>query len=292
MARADPVGFADLAQLPLSRLGSGQQPVERVPRLPALRAPEAVRTRRHTADRARVRGRRLPGLGTPSRGVGRPGLARSPQAVRRKADPGRRRTCGRRGVDDRGADGHRLDDGDVEVAAPQPPRGAADAAPRWRHAGTHDPHQRRRHRHARSPSRVLPGTPGGPVAETDAAPGSQPSARHHLPGRRPPRRLPQERPRPGRTARAAPRRRARQPVPDPEDDERPHRAEGRRPAGPQRAHQPRRHRRPPDGPAARPAAGQGERPRPAMPPCAAQTHPADPRRSRFPAARGDQRRRL
>ncbi len=41
MARADPVGFADLAQLPLSRLGSGQQPVERVPRLPALRAPRS-----------------------------------------------------------------------------------------------------------------------------------------------------------------------------------------------------------------------------------------------------------
>ena len=87
----------------------------------------------------------------------------------------------------------------------------------------------------------------GRVAEADAAPGDQPAARRHLPGRRPPRRLPEERRGAGRAARAAPRRRARRPVHGAEDDERPRRAEGRRAPGPQRAHQPRRHRRQADG---------------------------------------------
>ena len=66
VARADRAGLADLAQLPLPRLGAGQQPVERVPRLPPLRAPEAGRAGRHAARRPRVRRRGLAGVGAPA----------------------------------------------------------------------------------------------------------------------------------------------------------------------------------------------------------------------------------
>ena len=50
-------GLADLARLSLPRLGAGQSAVERVPRLPPLRPPQARRAGRHAARRPRLRRR-------------------------------------------------------------------------------------------------------------------------------------------------------------------------------------------------------------------------------------------
>ena len=115
----------------------------------------------------------------------------------------------------------------------------------------------------RTPSRPAPwlaGAPGRAVAQADQAPRTRPAARRHLPGRRPPRHLPEERRGAGRMAGPAPRRRTRRPVHGAEDGERPRGAEGRRPAGPQRAHQPRRHQRQADRRAHRPHDREGGRP--------------------------------
>ena len=96
LAGTDPAGHRHLAELPLPRLGAGQQPVERVPRVPPLRAAEAGRTRRHAAGRPRLRRRGLAGVGAAARGLEQPGLAGAARAVR--GAPHRRRgRAGRRG---------------------------------------------------------------------------------------------------------------------------------------------------------------------------------------------------
>jgi len=152
-----------------------------------------------------------------------------------------------------------------------------------------DPHQPGRNAHGRGARPGLPGTPGGRVAETDPASGDQPAARRRLPGRRPPRRVPEERRGTGRAAGPAPRRHPGRPVHGAEDDERPRRAQGRRAPGQERPHQPHRHHRPADGTAARPAAGEGSRPRRTIQARPDQGRPAGAGRSRFAAARGDRR---
>ena len=181
-----------------------------------------------------------------------------------------------------------------------PPENAAAGAltgptrpPRWRgrsqpaadggaagHARARRSSPTRSASHRRGARPGLPGTPARRVAEADPAAGHQPAARRHLPGRRPPRRVPEERRGAGRTAGAAPRRRARRAVHGAEDDERPGRAEGRRAPGPQRAHQPGRHQRPPTVAAARPAARQGGRPGRAVQAGGDQGRPADAGRPR------------
>ena len=209
----------------------------------------------------------------------------------------------------RRADRDRLEHRDAQVAAtatttatePMPRPASVTSIMRRLAAGRHpvagdararDPHQRGRRAHRRGARPGLPGTPARRRAEADAAAGHQPAARRHLPGRRPPRRVPEERRGAGRAARPAPRRRPRRAVHGAEDDERAGRAEGRRAPGPQRAHQPRRHRRPPGRAAARPAAGQGGRPGRAVQADGDQGRPGHAGRPGFAAARGDRNGRL
>ena len=107
LERTEP-GARDVAQLPVPRLGARQQPVERVPRVPPLRAQEAGRARRHAARGVRLRRRGLAGVGAPARGLERPRLAGAARAVRGAADRGRGRARrGREGGRGR-ADGRRL----------------------------------------------------------------------------------------------------------------------------------------------------------------------------------------
>ena len=81
-----------VAELPLPRLGPRKQPVERVPRLPALRASQALGARRHATHRVRVRRRRLAGLGASAPGVEHAGLAGDAGALGRTGDGGGGRT--------------------------------------------------------------------------------------------------------------------------------------------------------------------------------------------------------
>ena len=186
---------------------------------------------------------------------------------------------------DRRADRHRLHHRDAQVALRRHGgrrgrrggrRDQADAAAGQRHldhapagrgrhgvagdARARHPHQRGRRAHRRGTRPGQPGTPARRRAEADPAARHQPAARRHLPGRRPPRRVPEERRGAGRAARRLPRRGPGRAVDGAEDDDRPGRAEGRRAPGPQRAHQPGGHQRPPVCPAARPAGGQGGQP--------------------------------
>ena len=264
-------------ELPVSRLGARQQPVERVPRVPPLRAQEAGRAGRGAARRLRVRRRGLARVGAPARGLERPRLARPARAVRRPADRGRggprRGRAGGRGR----ADGRRLEHRDAQVAGRR--RGGAGAAagrpgdelyldhaahvtgvtqagrlgagragpePAAGAAGPDDPPQRRRDGHGRGPGRRVPGTPGARVAE--AEPGTWSSACRRA--------SPTGSATTSVCARGTTRSRSGgwpgASVPSStacygaEDAGRPRGAEGRRAAGPQRAHQPRRHQRPAD----------------------------------------------
>src|SRR5581483_237581 len=101
-----------VAELPVPGLGDGQHPVERVPRVPALRARQAVRARCHPARRNGLRRRGFARVGAPARGLAEQGLARPAGPVRGAADQGRGRGGGRRGRTDR----HRFAHGDAAVA--------------------------------------------------------------------------------------------------------------------------------------------------------------------------------
>ena len=125
MARAHGTWWSDVAELPVPRLGARQQPVECIPRVPPLRAHEAVRARRHAARGVRVRRRGLARVGAPARGLEQPRLACPPRAVRGAADGGRGRARRRREGGRGRADGRRLEHRDAQVApgddaAPQP----------------------------------------------------------------------------------------------------------------------------------------------------------------------------
>ena len=121
-------GGRDVAELPVPRLGAGQQPMERVPRVPPLRAYEAVRTRRHAARGVRVRRRGLARVGTAARGLEHPRLVCSPGAVRGAADGGRGGARRRREGGHGCADGRRLEHCDGQVALRRRRRAAASRA--------------------------------------------------------------------------------------------------------------------------------------------------------------------
>ncbi len=98
LERTEP-GTATWQNCTLPGLGARQHPVERVPRIPALRAEEAVRPRRDYARRIRLRRRRLARSGSActlsgTRGSGRPCSscpAHGPPRPRLRARPPSRR---------------------------------------------------------------------------------------------------------------------------------------------------------------------------------------------------------
>ena len=145
------------------------------------------RARRHAARGLRVRRRRLAGVGAPARRLEQRRVARAARAVRRAADrSGGGARCGGEGRR-RCVDRRRLEHGDGDVA-----RQARTAAPRvllvaeiLTNAVGADTIE----------VRVLwsPGAPGGGVAEAHTASGDRPARRRRVHGRRPPRRLPEER---------------------------------------------------------------------------------------------------
>ena len=194
-AGADDAGRRDMAELPLRRVGARQQPVERVPRLPALHPCEARRARRDAARGFCVRRRRLARLGGGARRLERSRLARAHRAVGRAAERGG--GCARRGrAGCRGrARKRRLEHGDGDVVERRRPRTAGAARPR-------DPDERRRDRHRGGPRARLPGAAGERLAEADAAPRGRAAAGPRVHGGRPSRHLPEERRGAGRAARA------------------------------------------------------------------------------------------
>src|SRR5258708_33881386 len=91
LARAREPWGAEVAELPVPRLGTRQHPVECVPRLPPLRAQKAVRSRCYAPRGVRVRRRGLSRLGAPARGLEQTRVARPPPGRRRTTDEGRSR---------------------------------------------------------------------------------------------------------------------------------------------------------------------------------------------------------
>ncbi len=88
VARARRAGRGYLEGVQVPRLGARQQSVERVSRVPALRAQEAGGAGCRAARRLRVRRRRLTCVGDRARRLEQPRVARAPRAVRGRVDRG------------------------------------------------------------------------------------------------------------------------------------------------------------------------------------------------------------
>jgi len=212
MARARRARVGAVAELQVRGLGPGQQPVECVPRLPALRAREAVRAGSGARRRVLLRRRRLTGVGKRARRLEQHRLAGAARAVRSAEERGggfpRRSGAGDRRASQRRRLEHR--DGDV---ARRRRRGHDSARP----ARPEDPSQRGRCRDVPGARECLPRAALRGIGQAHAPSRDRPSAGGRVHGRRPPRRLPAERRGPGRAPGASPRSGARGPVHGPED---------------------------------------------------------------------------